>query len=238
MSRSTPETIPRPAQAPACHPSGIAGPPMCAAAFDHWTLRKTCVRQREGRAAAFRASPRSSPRPPRADCAHGVVGSGAPTVKSLVDDLVISLEVATEILRSRHGPTARPGLGTRDDGQSLPIPRVSKDLIVYSQACGACSSERPSAPSGVMPGFVLDTGLNTLWRANWTSASGEQADQRASSTMAAVGTGLGRPRDSGARSFGQVIPHSAVMRRSNMLDVCEFLTCVSYTRLPSRCLGL
>jgi thiamine pyrophosphate-dependent acetolactate synthase large subunit-like protein len=154
----------------------------------------------------------------RAPTALGVVGSTRPTLKALLDkikpksDQAFWDKVASE---RRHW----------DDKLSKQAdPARSKDRI-HPQAVARMVSD-VAARDAV---FVLDTGLNTLWSANWIRQSGSQRII-GSFNNAAVGTALGQANGIQALDRSRQVIALCGDGGFNML-MCEFLTAVHH-RLP------
>lgn len=114
----------------------------------------------------------------RAPTALGVVGSVLPTVKLLLDRVT----ARTDGNFFQRVTNERKKWDDMLDKQADPA--RSKDRI-HPQAVARAVSDR----AGRDAIFVLDTGLNTLWSANWIRQSGEQRII-GSFNNAAVGTAL------------------------------------------------
>jgi pyruvate dehydrogenase (quinone) len=154
----------------------------------------------------------------RAPTASGVLGSVRPTVQLLL------------------GKVAAKADGTFRD-------RVSKarkqwDEMLNRQADPARSSDRihPQAVARAVSDlarsdavFVLDTGLNTLWSANWIRQSGSQRII-GSFNNGAVGTALGQANGIQALDRSRQVIALCGDGGFNML-MCEFLTAVHH-KLP------
>jgi pyruvate dehydrogenase (quinone) len=116
----------------------------------------------------------------RTPTALGVIGSVAPTLKELLKQLTQK----TDNSFFEKVSAARKQWNDKLDKQA-DIAR-SKDKI-HPQALARLVSDQ-AQPDAV---FVLDTGLNTLWSANWIRQSGSQRIL-GSFNNAAVGTALGQ----------------------------------------------
>jgi pyruvate dehydrogenase (quinone) len=110
----------------------------------------------------------------------GVVGSARPTLKLLLDKVAVKSDTSffDNVTRERH---------RWDDmlNKQADLKR-SKDRI-HPQAVARAASDLARRDAI----FVLDTGLNTLWSANWIRQSGSQRII-GSFNNAAVGTALGQ----------------------------------------------
>ena len=110
----------------------------------------------------------------------GVVGSARPTLKLLLDKVAVKSDTSffDNVTRERH---------RWDDmlNKQADLQR-SKDRI-HPQAVARAASDLARRDAI----FVLDTGLNTLWSANWIRQSGSQRII-GSFNNAAVGTALGQ----------------------------------------------
>jgi pyruvate dehydrogenase (quinone) len=116
----------------------------------------------------------------RAPTKLGIVGSVRPAVKRLVDRVAVKTDTRfwDEVNAERRKWDAML------DGQAAPA--RSKDRI-HPQAVARAVSDLARHDAI----FVLDTGLNTLWSANWLRQSGSQRII-GSFNNAAVGTALGQ----------------------------------------------
>ena len=154
----------------------------------------------------------------RAPTVLGVVGSVRPTLKLLLDrvrsrnDVKFLDRVAAE--RRRWDEML--------DKQSDPM--RSKDRI-HPQAVARAVSDLARRDAV----FVLDTGLNTLWSANWIRQSGSQRII-GSFNNAAVGTALGQANGIQALDRSRQVIALCGDGGFNML-MCEFLTGVHH-KLP------
>jgi pyruvate dehydrogenase (quinone) len=154
----------------------------------------------------------------RAPTALGIVGSVLPTVKLLLDKV-----------------------GTKADGrffERVTSERRKWDEMLDKQADPARSKDRihPQAVARAVSDlakrdavFVLDTGLNTLWSANWIRQSGSQRII-GSFNNAAVGTALGQANGIQALDRARQVIVLTGDGGFNML-MGEFLTAVHH-KLP------
>jgi pyruvate dehydrogenase (quinone) len=154
----------------------------------------------------------------RAPTALGVLGSVRPTVQLLLG------KVAPKI-NGRFQDRVREARQEWDrmlDKQADPA--RSRDRI-HPQAVARAVSDlaRPDAV------FVLDTGLNTLWSANWIRQSGSQRII-GSFNNGAVGTALGQANGIQALDRSRQVIALCGDGGFNML-MCEFLTAVHH-KLP------
>jgi pyruvate dehydrogenase (quinone) len=148
----------------------------------------------------------------------GVVGSARPTLRLLFDQVIPKTDVGfwDKVTRERqewdHMLDAQADLARSQDR-------------IYPQAVARAVSDlaRPDAV------FVLDTGLNTLWSANWIRQSGSQRFI-GSFNNAAVGTALGQANGIQALDRTRQVIALCGDGGFNML-MCEFLTAVHH-RLP------
>ena len=154
----------------------------------------------------------------RAPTALGVVGSVRPTLKLLLE-------------RVR----------AKSDGKffdRVTGARAKWDVMLDKQAAPARSTDRihPQAVARAVSDlaksdaiFVFDTGLNTLWSANWVRQSGSQRII-GSFNNAAVGTALGQANGIQALDRSRQVIALCGDGGFNML-MCEFLTAVHH-KLP------
>jgi pyruvate dehydrogenase (quinone) len=154
----------------------------------------------------------------RAPTALGVVGSVRPTLKLLL-----------ERVRSKSDgkffdrvTSARAKWDAMLDKQSDPTRSMDQ---IHPQAVARAVSEL-AKPDAV---FVFDTGLNTLWSANWIRQSGSQRII-GSFNNAAVGTALGQANGIQALDRARQVIALCGDGGFNML-MCEFLTAVHH-KLP------
>jgi pyruvate dehydrogenase (quinone) len=154
----------------------------------------------------------------RAPTELGVIGSVRPTVKSLLNRVKPKSD-SSFFDRVTEG---RKAWNKMQDKQSDPA--RSKDRI-HPQAVARAVSDL-AARNAV---FVIDTGLNTLWSANWIRQSGEQRII-GSFNNGAVGTALGQAN--GIQAFDRTRQVIALCGDGgfNML-MSEFLTSVHH-KLP------
>jgi thiamine pyrophosphate-dependent acetolactate synthase large subunit-like protein len=154
----------------------------------------------------------------RAPTVLGVVGSARPTLKALIDRV-----------------TPKTGTGFWDQ---VTKERRSWDEMLDKQADPARSKDRihPQAVARTVSDlakrdaiFTLDTGLNTLWSANWIRQSGSQRII-GSFNNAAVGTALGQANGIQALDRSRQVIALCGDGGFNML-MCEFMTAVHH-KLP------
>jgi pyruvate dehydrogenase (quinone) len=154
----------------------------------------------------------------RAPTELGVVGSVRPTVKSLLDrvkpksdrsffDLVAGQRKTWDEMQDKQADPAR----SKDHIHPQAVARMVSDL-----------AKRDAV-------FVIDTGLNTLWSANWIRQSGEQRII-GSFNNGAVGTALGQANGIQALDRSRQVIALCGDGGFNML-MCEFLTAVHH-KLP------
>jgi pyruvate dehydrogenase (quinone) len=154
----------------------------------------------------------------RTPTALGVVGSVRPTLKLLLGKVAAKTDG-----KFFDGVTAeRRKWDEMLDKQSDPA--RSKDLI-HPQAVARTASDLAKRDAV----FVFDTGLNTLWSANWVRQSGAQRII-GSFNNAAVGTSLGMANGIQALDRSRQVIALAGDGGFNML-MCEFLTAVHH-KLP------
>jgi pyruvate dehydrogenase (quinone) len=154
----------------------------------------------------------------RAPTALGVVGSVRPTLKLLLD----RVEKKSDAKLWDRVAAERKKWDEMLDKQSDPA--RSKNLI-HPQAVARAVSDL-AARDAV---FVLDTGLNTLWSANWIRQSGSQRII-GSFNNAAVGTALGQANGIQTLDRSRQVIALCGDGGFNML-MCEFLTAVHH-KLP------
>ena len=159
-----------------------------------------------------------------------VLGRRAPTVLGVVGSVRPTLKLA-----------ARPGRG--QERHQILRDRVTKerrewDEMLDKQSDPARSKDRihPQAVARAVSDlakrdavFVFDTGLNTLWSANWIRQSGSQRII-GSFNNAAVGTALGQANGIQALDRSRQVIALCGDGGFNML-MCEFLTAVHH-KLP------
>jgi len=154
----------------------------------------------------------------RAPTALGVVGSARPTLKLLLDRVAPKNDTSfwDRVTRERRKWDAR--LDRQADLER------SKDRV-HPQAVAQTVSDLANRDAV----FVLDTGLNTLWSANWIRQSGSQRII-GSFNNAAVGTALGQANGIQALDRSRQVIAMCGDGGFNML-MCEFLTAVHH-KLP------
>jgi thiamine pyrophosphate-dependent acetolactate synthase large subunit-like protein len=154
----------------------------------------------------------------RAPTALGVVGSARPTLKLLLDRIARKTDMGfwDKVTKERRQWDEK--LNKQAD-----LAR-SKDRI-HPQAVARTVSDLANRDAV----FVLDTGLNTLWSANWIRQSGSQRII-GSFNNAAVGTALGQANGIQALDRSRQVIALCGDGGFNML-MCEFLTAVHH-RLP------
>ena len=154
----------------------------------------------------------------RTPTALGVVGSVRPTVKALLDRVKPKSDgkFFDRVMAERKSWDAM--LDKQSD------PGRSRDII-HPQAVARTASDL-AARDAV---FVFDTGLNTLWSANWTRQNGMQRII-GSFNNAAVGTALGQANGIQALDRSRQVIALCGDGGFNML-MCEFLTAVHH-KLP------
>jgi pyruvate dehydrogenase (quinone) len=154
----------------------------------------------------------------RAPTALGVAGSVRPTLKLLLDRIAVKSDtkfwdrVTTERrewdeLLDKQADLAR----SKDRIHPQAVARSVSDLAKHDAV------------------FILDTGLNTLWSANWIRQSGSQRII-GSFNNAAVGTALGQANGIQATDRSRQVIALCGDGGFNML-MCEFLTAVHH-KLP------
>jgi pyruvate dehydrogenase (quinone) len=154
----------------------------------------------------------------RAPTVHGVVGSARPTLKLLLD------MVAPKNNKNFWDKVTQERRKWDEKLDKQADPARSEDRI-HPQAVARMISDLANRDAI----FTLDTGLNTLWSANWIRQSGSQRII-GSFNNAAVGTALGQANGMQAVDRSrQVIPMCGD-GGFNML-MCEFLTAVHH-KLP------
>jgi pyruvate dehydrogenase (quinone) len=154
----------------------------------------------------------------RAPTALGVLGSVRPTLKLLLGKVAAKSDARfwDQVTQERHKWDEM--LDKQAD------PARSKDRI-HPQAVARAVSDL-AKPDAV---FTLDTGLNTLWSANWIRQSGSQRII-GSFNNAAVGTALGQANGIQALDRSRQVIALCGDGGFNML-MCEFLTAVHH-KLP------
>ncbi|HEY2526510.1 MAG TPA: thiamine pyrophosphate-binding protein [Xanthobacteraceae bacterium] len=154
----------------------------------------------------------------RAPTAFGIVGSVLPTLKLLLDKVAPKSDT-----KFRDRVTAeRKKWDEMLDKQADPARSMDR---LHPQAVARAVSD--FAKSDAV--FTLDTGLNTLWSANWIRQSGSQRII-GSFNNAAVGTALGQANGIQALDRSRQVIALCGDGGFNML-MCEFLTAVHH-KLP------
>jgi pyruvate dehydrogenase (quinone) len=154
----------------------------------------------------------------RAPTALGVLGSARPTLKLLIDQVAAKTDT-----RYWDRLTEERRAWDRKLDQQADLAR-SADCI-HPQAVARAVSDLANRDAV----FVLDTGLNTLWSANWIRQSGSQRII-GSFNNAAVGTALGQANGIQALDRARQVIALTGDGGFNML-MCEFLTAVHH-KLP------
>jgi pyruvate dehydrogenase (quinone) len=154
----------------------------------------------------------------RAPTALGVLGSARPTLKLLINQVAPKIDT-----RYWDRLTEERRAWDRKLDQQADLAR-SADRI-HPQAVARTVSDLADRDAV----FVLDTGLNTLWSANWIRQSGSQRII-GSFNNAAVGTALGQANGIQALDRTRQVIALAGDGGFNML-MCEFLTAVHH-KLP------
>ncbi len=154
----------------------------------------------------------------RAPTAVGVFGSARPTLKLLIEHVAPKTDTSywDRLTGERHA-------WDRKLDQQADLER-SADCI-HPQAVARAVSDLASRDAI----FVLDTGLNTLWSANWIRQSGSQRII-GSFNNGAVGTALGQANGIQALDRARQVIALTGDGGFNML-MCEFLTAVHH-KLP------
>ena len=151
----------------------------------------------------------------RAPTSLGVLGSVRPTVKVVLD------KVAAKSNSRFRDRVAKERQKWDEMLDKQADPARSKDRI-HPQAVARAVSDL-AKPDAV---FVIDTGLNTLWSANWIRQSGSQRII-GSFNNAAVGTALGQANGIQALERSRQVIALCGDGGFNML-MCEFLTAVHH----------
>jgi pyruvate dehydrogenase (quinone) len=154
----------------------------------------------------------------RAPTVLGVLGSARPTLKLLVDRVAPKTDTS---YWDRLTEERRAWDGKLDQQADL---ARSADLI-HPQAVARAVSDLAKGDAV----FVIDTGLNTLWSANWIRQSGSQRII-GSFNNGAVGTAMGQANGIQALDRARQVIALAGDGGFNML-MCEFLTAVHH-KLP------
>jgi len=154
----------------------------------------------------------------RAPTVLGIVGSVRPTLRLLFDQVIPKTDIGfwDKVTRERQ---------EWDRMLDAQADLARSQNRIHPQAVARMVSDlaRPDAV------FVLDTGLNTLWSANWIRQSGSQR-LIGSFNNAAVGTALGQANGVQALDRTRQVIALCGDGGFNML-MCEFLTAVHH-RLP------
>jgi pyruvate dehydrogenase (quinone) len=154
----------------------------------------------------------------RAPTVLGIVGSARPTLRLLFDQVIPKTDTVfwDNVTRERQ---------EWDRMLDVQADLTRSQNRIHPQAVARAVSDlaRPDAV------FVLDTGLNTLWSANWIRQSGSQR-LIGSFNNAAVGTALGQANGVQALDRTRQVIALCGDGGFNML-MCEFLTAVHH-RLP------
>jgi pyruvate dehydrogenase (quinone) len=154
----------------------------------------------------------------RAPTVLGIVGSARPTLRLLFDQVVPKTDTVfwDNVTRERQ---------EWDRMLDVQADLTRSQNRIHPQAVARAVSDlaRPDAV------FVLDTGLNTLWSANWIRQRGSQR-LIGSFNNAAVGTALGQANGVQALDRTRQVIALCGDGGFNML-MCEFLTAVHH-RLP------
>jgi pyruvate dehydrogenase (quinone) len=154
----------------------------------------------------------------RAPTTLGVVGSVRPTVKLLLGEVAAKSDSKFFERVTNERRTWDAMLDKQAD------PARSRDRI-HPQAVARAVSDLAKRDAV----FVIDTGLNTLWSANWIQQSGSQRII-GSFNNAAVGTALGQANGIQALDRSRQVIALCGDGGFNML-MCEFLTAVHH-KLP------
>jgi pyruvate dehydrogenase (quinone) len=154
----------------------------------------------------------------RAPTVLGVVGSARPTLKMLIDQ--VAPKTDTSYLNRL---TEERRAWDRKLDQQADLSRSAERI--HPQAVARAVSDLAKSDAV----FVLDTGLNTLWSANWIRQSGSQRII-GSFNNAAVGTALGQANGIQALDRARQVIVLTGDGGFNML-MCEFMTAVHH-KLP------
>jgi pyruvate dehydrogenase (quinone) len=154
----------------------------------------------------------------RAPTALGVLGSVQPTLKLLLGNVAAKSDTKFRDRVTKERQSWDEMLDKQSD------PARSKDRI-HPQAVARAVSDLADRNAV----FTLDTGLNTLWSANWIRQSGSQRII-GSFNNAAVGTALGQANGIQALDRSRQVIALCGDGGFNML-MCEFLTAVHH-KLP------
>ncbi|ARN79986.1 thiamine pyrophosphate-dependent enzyme [Methylocystis bryophila] len=154
----------------------------------------------------------------RAPTTLGVLGSARPTLKLLIDQVAPKTDTS---FWDRLTQDCRAW--SRKLDQQADLARSAERI--HPQAVARAVSDLAKRDAV----FVLDTGLNTLWSANWIRQSGSQRII-GSFNNAAVGTALGQANGVQALDRARQVIALTGDGGFNML-MCEFLTAVHH-KLP------
>jgi thiamine pyrophosphate-dependent acetolactate synthase large subunit-like protein len=154
----------------------------------------------------------------RASTAFGIVGSVRPTLRLLLD----KVEARNDMKFWNHLSNERAKWDAMLDRQGDPARSLDH---LHPQAVARAVSDF-AKPDAI---FVLDTGLNTLWSANWIRQTGAQRII-GSFNNAAVGTALAQANGIQALDRSRQVIALCGDGGFNML-MCEFLTAVHH-KLP------
>jgi pyruvate dehydrogenase (quinone) len=154
----------------------------------------------------------------RAPTMLGVMGSARPTLKLLLDQVASKKDTR---FRDRVTEERRKW----DDMLDKQADLARSEDHIHPQALARAVSDL-AGPEAV---FTLDTGLNTLWSANWIRQRGSQRIV-GSFNNAAVGTALGQANGVQALDRSRQVIALCGDGGFNML-MCEFLTAVHH-KLP------
>jgi thiamine pyrophosphate-dependent acetolactate synthase large subunit-like protein len=154
----------------------------------------------------------------RAPTVLGVVGSARPTLKALLDQVASKKD-------TRFWDRVTEERRKWDDMLDKQADLARSEDHIHPQALARAVSDL-AGPEAV---FALDTGLNTLWSANWIRQRGSQRII-GSFNNAAVGTALGQANGVQALDRSRQVIALCGDGGFNML-MCEFLTAVHH-KLP------
>jgi pyruvate dehydrogenase (quinone) len=154
----------------------------------------------------------------RAPTVLGVAGSARPTLKLLLDQIASKND-------TRFWDKVTQERQKWDDMLDKQADPARSKARIHPQAVARVVSDL-AKPNAV---FTLDTGLNTLWSANWIRQSGSQRII-GSFNNAAVGTALGQANGVQALDRSRQVIALCGDGGFNML-MCEFLTAVHH-KLP------
>jgi thiamine pyrophosphate-dependent acetolactate synthase large subunit-like protein len=154
----------------------------------------------------------------RAPTIFGAIGAVRPTLKLLLERVAVKTDTAffDEVTKARH---------KWDDMLNRQADPARSHDRIHPQAVARMVGDL-AAPDAV---FTFDTGLNTLWSANWIRQTGQQRII-GSFNNAAVGTALGQANGIQALDRSRQVIALCGDGGFNML-MCEFLTAVHH-KLP------